>query len=137
MQQQLFNQKKTLISQWTGKQLQVAVGQVSENGDHMTVAFSILNNSAGTLELLPPQLRLSGRKNGSKTKAEPVAIDRYSMTAQRLGPGTRADGVVVFERPSFKESSEQLLLQVAQAEQVDHPVLVPISFTAPIARSAQ
>jgi len=106
----------------------------------MTVAFSILNNSDGTLELLPPQLRLSGplkQKNGSKLKAEPVAIDRYSMTAQRLGPGTRADGVVVFERPSFKESSEQLLLQIAQAEQVDHPVLVPVSFTAPIARSAQ
>ena len=59
------------------------------------------------------------------------------MTTQRLGPGERADGVLLFERPSFKESNEQLLLQVAQAEQVDRPVLVPISFTAPIARKAQ
>jgi hypothetical protein len=140
MQQQLLNQTRASISQWTGKQLQVAVGQVSESGSHMTLAFSVLNNSGATLELLPPQLRLSGQlkqKSGSKIKAEPVAVDEYSMTAQRLGPGARADGVMVFERPSFKESSEQLLLQIAQAEQVDHPVLVPISFTAPIARTAQ
>jgi len=138
LQQQLLNQTRTSISQWTGKQLQVAVGRVSEDGDHMTVAFSVLNNSDAAVELLPPQLRLSGplkQKNGSKIKAEPVPIDEYSMTPQRLAPGARADGVVAFERPSFKESSEQLLLQIAQAEQVDRPVLVPISFTAPIART--
>jgi hypothetical protein len=134
IQQQLLKQTKTSISQWIGKQLRVSVGQVSENGDRMTVAFSVLNNSDSTLELLPPQLRLGGPL---KQKAEPVAIDEYSMTALRLGPGARGDGVVLFERPSFKESSEQLLLQVAQAEQVDHPVLVPISFTAPIGRTAQ
>jgi hypothetical protein len=140
VQQQLLRQTKASLSDWTGKQLQVAVGQVSENREHMTVAFSVLNNSDSTLELLPPQIRLCGpskQKHGSKIKDEPVAINEYSMNAQRLGPGRRADGVVVFERPSFKESSEQLFLQVAQAEQVDHPVLVPISFTAPIARNAQ
>jgi hypothetical protein len=38
---------------------------------------------------------------------------------------------VVFDRPSFKESSEQMLLQVAQAEGVDQPVLVPVAFVAP------
>jgi hypothetical protein len=140
IQQQLLKQTKTSISQWIGKQLRVSVGQVSENGDRMTVAFSVMNNSDSTLELLPPQLRLGGplkQKNDSKIKAEPVAIDEYSMTALRLGPGERGDGVVMFERPSFKESSEQLLLQVAQIEQVDHPVLVPVSFTAPIGRTAQ
>jgi hypothetical protein len=54
------------------------------------------------------------------------------MTARRLAPGARADGVVVFERPSFKESSERLLLAVAQAEEVDRPVLAPIPFVAPV-----
>jgi hypothetical protein len=140
IQQQLLKQTRTSISQWIGKQLRVSVGQVSENGDRMTVSFSVMNNSDSTLELLPPQLRLGGRlkqKNDSKIKAEPVAIDEYSMTALRLGPGERGDGVVLFERPSFKESSEQLLLQVAQVDQVDHPVLVPVSFTAPIGRTAQ
>lgn len=138
MQQQLSNQTRVKISQWTGKELQVAVGQLNERADHMTVTFSILNKSDATIELLPPQLRLSGslkQKGHNKIKAEPVPVDDYSMTAQRLGPGERSDGVMVFERPSFKESNEQLLLQIAQAEQVDHPVLVAISFTAPIARA--
>lgn len=140
VQQHLLKQTKASVSQWTGKQLQVAVGEVSEDREHMLVAFSVLNNSESTLELLPPQIRLNGpskAKHGSQIKAEPVPIDEYSMTAQRLGPGTRADGVVVFERPSFKESGEQLLLEIAQAAQVDRPVAVPFSFTAPIARSAQ
>jgi len=140
IEQQLLKQTKTSISRWIGKQLRVSVGQVSENGDRMIVAFSVMNNSDSTLELLPPQLRLAGplkQKNDSKIKAEPVGIDEYSMTNLRLEPGERADGVVLFERPSFKESSEQLLLQIAQVEQVDHPVLVPVSFTAPIGRTAQ
>jgi hypothetical protein len=34
----------------------------------------------------------------------------------------------MFERPAFKTSSERLMLQVAQVEQVDRPVLVPVSF---------
>jgi len=37
----------------------------------------------------------------------------------------------MFERPAFKESRERLLLQVAQVEEVDRPVLVPIAFVAP------
>lgn len=140
MQQQLLKQTRVSISRWTGKQLQVAIGEVSANGNRTMVAFSVLNSSDSTLELLPPQVKLSGpskQKGSSKIKSEPIPIQGYNMTVQRLGPGTRSDGVVMFERPSFKESSEQLSLQIAQAEQVDHPVLVPISFTAPIARTAQ
>ena len=60
-----------------------------------------------------------------------MPITDYTMTIRRLPPGVRADGVVVFDRPSFKESREQMLLQVAQAEGVDQPVLVPIAFVAP------
>jgi hypothetical protein len=140
MQEQLLKQMKLPIHQWTGKRLQVAIGEAGENNNRMSVTFSVLNNSDTTVELLPPQLRLAGpikEKGGNKVKAEPVAIDQYSLTAQKLGPGSRADGVLFFERPQFKESSEQLLLQIVQADQVDHPVLVPISFTAPIARKAQ
>jgi len=39
---------------------------------------------------------------------------------------------VMFERPSFKESSEQMFLQIAEAEEVDRPVLAPIAFVAPL-----
>jgi len=37
---------------------------------------------------------------------------------------------VIFERPTFKESGERLLLEIAQAEEVDRPVLAPITFVA-------
>ncbi len=62
---------------------------------------------------------------------EPVAINTYRMASRRLAPGEKTDGVVSFERPAFKESRERLLLQVAQVEEVDRPVLTTIAFVAP------
>ncbi|MHB8216019.1 MAG: hypothetical protein ACYDDS_08055 [Candidatus Sulfotelmatobacter sp.] len=119
---------------WQGKLLQVAIGRITEKDQHMTVEFSVLNASSKTIELLPPQIQLAGtskEKYKKTVKADPVSIKDYTMTIRRLPPGARADGVVVFDRPSFKESGEQMLLQVAQAEGVDQPVLVPVAFVAP------
>jgi len=135
----LLRQSNVAVPDWIGKKLQVAVGAILEDGQQMTVAFSVLNNSNSTVELLPPQIQLAGpaRHGGKTTKAEQVPISDYILALRRMGPGTRADGVVIFERPSFKESSEHLLLEIAQVEQVDHPVLVPIAFTAPVHGEAQ
>jgi hypothetical protein len=101
----------------------------------MVVAFSVLNASNRTIEVLPPQIQLTGiskKRHGTPVKAEPLAIKDYAITIRRLPPGARADAVVMFERPSFKESSEQMFLQIAQAEEVDRPVLAPIAFVAPL-----
>jgi hypothetical protein len=119
---------------WQGKLLQVAVGRITEKDQQMTVEFSVLNASPKTIELLPPQIQLAGKsheKHKKTVKADPVPIKDYTITIRRLPPGGRADGIVVFDRPSFKESGEQMLLQVAQAEGVDQPVLVPVAFVAP------
>ena len=127
----LLNNERINSPLWQGKQLRVAVGNAIERGQEMTVAFSVFNASAKTIELLPPQIQLAGvaKGRGSKNiKAEPVAIKEYRMNVRRLDPKTRADGVVVFERPEFKESRERLLLEIAQVEEVDKPVLVKISF---------
>ena len=100
----------------------------------MIVAFNIANNSPRTVELLPPRVQLSGtakQKHYKAIKAEPVAVKDYRLAARRLPPGATTQGTVLFERPAFKESREQLLLQIAQAEEVDRPVLAPISFVAP------
>jgi hypothetical protein len=118
---------------WHGKELRVAVAWTEEKGSDMTVAFNIANNSPRTVELLPPQVQLSGtakQKHHKAIKAEPVAVKDYLLAARRLPPGASTQGMVVFERPSFKESREQLLLQIAQAEEVDRPVLAPIAFVA-------
>jgi hypothetical protein len=97
----------------------------------MTVAFSVLNASGKTIELLPPQIELDGStKNKYKKaiKAEPVPIKDYLLTSRKLLPHSRVDGIVVFDRPTFKESRERLLLHIAQTDAVDHPVLATIAF---------
>ena len=133
--QQLLTARRLDNPHWEGKLLRVAVGQTTEKEEQMAVPFAVLNSSARTIEVLPPQVQLAGTsrdKHRKAIKAEPVAIEDYWMTARRLAPGARADGVVVFERPSFKESNERLLLAVAQAEEVDRPVFAPIPFVAPV-----
>ena len=134
-ERQLLKEQPLENPRWEGKLLRVAVGQTRGKEQQMAVPFAVLNASARTIELLPPQIQLAGTSRGKHRKAikaEPVAIKDYWMTSRRLAPGARADGVVVFERPSFKESGERLLLAVAQAEQVDRPVLSPIAFVAPV-----
>lgn len=118
---------------WQGKELKVAIGATVKTDQQMTVAFSVLNNSDSPIELLPPQVQMSAashQRHDRKTKAEQLAINQYQLTTRQLLPGKTAEGFVVFNRPAFKESDEQLLLQVARADQVDRPVLVPIVFTA-------
>jgi len=137
-EQELLSRQRLEAPHWEGKQLRVAVGRAAVSDERMTVTFSVLNSSPRTIELLPPQMQLAGtskKKHGKAIRAEPVLIKEYQMTAWRLAPGERADGIVIFERPAFKESRDRLLLQVAQAEEVDHPVLVAIAFV-PSAKGA-
>jgi hypothetical protein len=129
--QELERQRSVPSPMWEGKELLVAIGESSEQDHQQMLGFSVLNSSKRTVELLPPQLQLSGSRNGhGPIKSEPIAISEYRMTARRLEPGQRVDGVVVFERPSFKESSERLELELAESDQVDRPVVLPVPFTA-------
>lgn len=130
-QQKSIAQPSADAPHWEGKQLRVAVGRTQESDQEMTVAFSVQNSSSRTIELLPPQIQLSGtakQKHRKTIKAESIAIKSYRMTSRRLAPDASTDGVVVFERPAFKEARERLLLEIAQAEEVDRPILLPIAF---------
>lgn len=119
---------------WQGIALQVSVGQSSEVDHRMCLGFSVLNHSRQTIELLPPQIVLSGHSaKGKEIKAEPIGILDYRMTRKRLQQGERADGVVVFEPPTFKESAEKIELQLAESGKVDRPIRVPIPFVATMA----
>ena len=128
---QLEKQKSLSSPAWEGREILTALGASVKQDQQTVLAFSVLNGSNRTIELLPPQIELvgSGHK-GKRITAEPVPISEFHMTARRLAPGERADGVVVFERPAFKESTEKLELQLAQADEVDRPILLPVPFTA-------
>lgn len=131
----LLKSSRVANPQWQGKSLRIAAGTPMERGDDMAVPFAVLNSSDQTVELLPPQIQLAGissKKHLKAVKAEPVGIKSYWINTRKLAPGARADGIVVFERPPFKESRETLLLSVAPAEQVDRPVMAPITFVAPL-----
>jgi hypothetical protein len=119
-----------------GKELvKTGVGEVIDQGRQVVVLFSVVNPQQHSIELMPPQVQLGGKVRtgrifrGSKwTSAEQFPISDYRMSRRRIGPGERADGVVVFNRPPFKQSNETLFLQVAETGAVDRPALAPIGF---------
>jgi hypothetical protein len=134
-ERELIFQSSLPAPNFLGRTLRVSVGRTTDAGDAMIVGFSVLNASRESIELLPPQVQLEGprRKQQNRSiKAEPVPLKEYQLTMRHLAPGARADGVVVFERPTFKESTERLLLEIAQADAVDQPLLVPLAFTASV-----
>jgi hypothetical protein len=131
--QELGKQSAVSYPAWQGKEILGALGGSTQREQQTIVGFSVFNNSKHAIELLPPQVELRGVEKGRKAnsvKADPVPVLEYRLTARHIAAGQRADGVIVFERPAFKESNERLKLRLAQAEQVDHPILLPLPFTA-------
>ena len=104
------------------------------------ISYAILNSSNQPVEIVPPQIQITGRQATKKKKkkegngiiSDQLEIRDYRLSTTRLEPGERVDGVVLFDRPNFKESTEKLFLQIAQADQVDRPILIRLPFTPPI-----
>ena len=119
-----------------GKQLlKAGVSEVIDQGKEVVVLFSVLNVQSHAVELMPPQVQLGGKvKKGAIvhhvvwSNSEQLPVEDFRMSERRIGPGERADGVLIFRRPSFKQSSETLLLQMAESGAVDRPALAPIGF---------
>ena len=139
-----FRQEETVNAprwtKWDDKQFETSIGDIRQLRNQTMIAYSILNNSNQAIEIVPPQIQITGRKATKKKKREgkgiisdQLEIRDYKLSATRLEPGARADGVVVFDRPNFKESTEKLYLQIAQADQVDRPILIHLPFTPPVA----
>ena len=127
-------QQQQTIDKWNGDRIHVGIGQVREHGSRLIVSFSVINSASEPIELVPPQVQLAGQtkagilRNAQWTTVQQLAVNTYRISHQRLDPGKRADGVVIFERPSIKQSTETLLLQIADSAAVDQPVLAPINF---------
>ena len=118
-----------------GDRLRVGVSEVLDGGDQVTVLFSVLNTSKRAVLLMPPQVQLGGKSKAGKlikrdrwSTAEQLPVADFRLSRRRVGTGDRADGVVVFLRPPYKQSTEQLFLQMAESGAVDRPALAPIGF---------
>ena len=131
MMQELEQQKGAVVPKWEGKELLGALGASTQRDEQTVVAFSVLNDSHRWIELLPPQVEIVDTSRGrgrNRLKSELIAVIEYRMTTRKLAPGERADGVAAFARPAFKESTEQLQLQLAEAERIDHPIRLSVPF---------
>ncbi len=123
---------------YASEDLAVALGSTVERGDTVTVAYSVQNRSHRWIEILPPLLEFNDpertQKSGKPDKKHPAALAEelpvgdYRMTSMKLAPGQRLDGAVQFVRPDFKYRREQLMLQIANASEVDTALLVPVPF---------
>jgi hypothetical protein len=143
-----FEQQKRINTpnwkKWEGKQIETSIGDVRQWANETVISYSVFNNSDQPVEIVPPQIQITGRKSEKKKKKEgkgiisdQLEIRDYKLSTTRLEAGGRADGVVVFDRPNFKQSTEKLFLQLAQADQVDRPILIPSPFTPPISAYRQ
>jgi len=131
-------------TKWEGKQIETSLGDIRQWSNQTVISFSILNASDQPVEVVPPQIQISGRavkkkkkKEGKSLTADQLQIRECRLSTTRIEAGARADGVVVFDRPNFKQSTEKLFLQIAQADQVDRPILIRLPFTPPIASGAR
>ena len=142
LDQEFVQQEKVNSPRWTkwpDKQIETSIGDIRQWGNQTAISYSVLNSSDQPVEIVPPQIQIAGRKVTKKKKegkgiiSDQLEIRDFRLSSTRLEPGERADGVVVFDRPNFKQSTEKLFLQIAQADQVDRPILIRLPFTPPIA----
>lgn len=126
-------------TRWDRKEIETSIGDVRQLDNKTMISYSILNSSDHPVEIVPPQIQITGHKATRKKKKEgkgiisdQLEIRSFRLSTTRLEAGARADGVIVFDRPNFKESTEKLFLQIAQADQVDQPILIRLPFTPPI-----
>jgi len=119
----------------SGDRVRAGVSRVIDGGQQVIVLFSVVNPMKHAILLMPPQVQLGGRTTSGKlfrhkkwSTAEQLPVGDFRLSKLRIGPGERADGVVLFERPPYKQSNETLLLQVAESGAVDRPALAPIGF---------
>jgi hypothetical protein len=126
---------RTATPDGKGDLVKVGISEVVDQGGEVVVLFSIVNPQAHAIEILPPQIQLAGKlKKGFPIKrshwgtSQQFPVRDFRLARRRIGSGERTDGVVVFARPSFKQSNETLFLQIAESGAVDKPALAPIGF---------
>ena len=124
----LQRQQTVTPDRWVGKRVKVAIGDIYQRGQRMYLLFAMKNPSGQNLEVLPPQLQLTAKlKKKRVARAAQIPVDRFLLSRRHLLPGRRGDGVVVFEKPQFKQSNETYYLQIADSSAVDLPTLAPVN----------
>jgi len=129
----LSSQRRNALPSLQRDSFRLGISEVLENGPYLSVLFSIVNPGKERIDLMPPQVQLRGvKRSGGIIRrsrsyiSEQVPVSDFRLSGRRVEANERIDGVVLFEKPMFKESDQSLFLQVSTWDAVDRPVLVPI-----------
>src|SRR5437667_305821 len=112
-----------VISTVRGRQFVLLLKSLSAPGDQ-TESIAWVSRQVQLAGLSKPGIFHRSRW----TTVQQIPVQAFQISQRRLGPGDRADGVVLFERPATKQSTEGLFLQIADSAAIDQPVLAPINF---------
>jgi hypothetical protein len=84
--------------------LKAGVSEVIDQGKQVVVLFSVLNVQNHAVELMPPQVQLAGKVTKGAivhhkvwSNSEQLPVEDFRLSRPKVGPGGRADGVVIFE----------------------------------------
>ena len=90
----------------TGDRVRAGVSEAIDGGQQVIALFSVVDSTDHNILLMPPQVQLGGTVKSGKiirrshwATADQLPVTEFRLGKRRLGPGERADGVVLFERP--------------------------------------
>src|SRR5271168_4941362 len=89
-QQQKVNAPKW--TKWEDKQIETSIGDMRQWSNETVIAYSVLNASDQPVEIVPPQIQMTGRTAGKKKKkgkriiSDQLEIRDYRLSETRLEP---------------------------------------------------
>ena len=93
-QEQKVNAPKWM--KWQDKQIETSICDMRQWSNKTVIAYSVLNSSDQPVEIVPPQIQITGRtatkkknKEGKGIISDQLEIRDYRLSATRLEPGIR------------------------------------------------
>jgi len=81
-------------TRWEGQQIETSIGDMRQWSNETAISYSILNGSNQPVEIVPPQIQITGRKATKKKRkkgkgiiSDQLEIRNYRLSATRLEPG--------------------------------------------------
>jgi hypothetical protein len=71
-------------TKWDGKQIETAIGDVRQWSNETVVSYSVFNKSDQPVEIVPPQIQITGRKVEKKKEGKGIISDQLEIRDYKL-----------------------------------------------------
>ena len=72
-------------TKWEDKQIETSIGDMRQLSNETVISYSILNSSNEPIEIVPPQIQITGRKATKKKKKKGKALSRTNWRFATTG----------------------------------------------------